>query len=75
VRLINLNLGEVISESGMSEVLADKRNTLYANAIRASVADFDAVYDRGMAEYLASGGQAIIDERTQKFDMFGPDGE
>jgi putative aldouronate transport system substrate-binding protein len=73
VRLTYLNLGEIESESGMSEVLSDKRNTLYANAIRASEADFDRVYDMGMAEYLASGGQAIIDERAARFDMYGPE--
>jgi putative aldouronate transport system substrate-binding protein len=30
------------------------------------VDQFDAVYDAGMADYLASGGQAIIDERAEK---------
>ncbi len=34
----------------------------------APVEQFDAVYDAGMADYLASGGQSIIDERREKLE-------
>ena len=34
--------------------------------------EFDAVYDQGMQDYLDNGGQASIDERTQKLaDVYG----
>jgi len=60
------NFGTIESETGMGPVLDEKRNVLYSVAITASVEDFDAVYDAAMADYLASGGQAIIDERAAK---------
>ncbi|MDR0272091.1 MAG: sugar ABC transporter substrate-binding protein, partial [Clostridiales bacterium] len=47
-------------------------NGVLNRAINASVADFDAVFDIGMAEYLASGGQAIIDERAEAWrELYG----
>ncbi|MFH1879357.1 MAG: sugar ABC transporter substrate-binding protein [Bacillota bacterium] len=63
----NFNLGDIAAAEGMSNVLAEKRNVVLNTAINASVADFDAVFDAGMADYLASGGQAIIDERMEKW--------
>ena len=32
----------------------------------ASVEDFDAVYDAGVANYMAIGGQDIMNERAEK---------
>ena len=52
--------------------LTEKRDAVFDAAVVASVADFDKVWDDGLAEYLAAGGQAIIDERTQKWeDKYG----
>ncbi len=62
------NVGEITSQSGMDNVLRDKRDNFLVQSIVCSVADFDKVYDAGYADYLKSGGQAIIDERTAKYD-------
>ncbi|MCL2030175.1 MAG: sugar ABC transporter substrate-binding protein, partial [Oscillospiraceae bacterium] len=73
---LNLNIGEIPSEAGVAAVLREKRNTLYANAIRATVDGFDKAYDDGLAEYMANGGQAIIDERRAAYDRaFGADSD
>ncbi|MCL2718809.1 MAG: extracellular solute-binding protein [Lachnospiraceae bacterium] len=67
---MELNLGEIFSQSGMAEVIQDKRDSLFANAIRANPADFDAVYDQYWQEYLDSGMQAIIDERAERWAQY-----
>jgi len=41
----------------------------------ASVDAFESVWDEGVADYLGSGGQAIIDERTQKWEATYGDAE
>ena len=68
----NFNLGDIEAAEGMGNVLADKRDVVLNTAITASVENFDAMWDAGMADYLASGGQAIIDERMAKWaEAFG----
>lgn len=64
----NVNVGEIESEAGMGPALSEKRDVLLAQAIVADPAEFDAVFDSGLDDYLASGGQAIIDERTAKWE-------
>ena len=64
----NVNVGAISAEEGMGPALSDKRNIIYDTAVTASVADFDKVWDSGIADYLSSGGQAIIDERTAKWE-------
>jgi putative aldouronate transport system substrate-binding protein len=66
----NFACGEIKAEEGMSTTLKDKRDNFLAQAITASTADFDKVYDAGMADYLASGGQKIIDERREALKKF-----
>jgi len=66
----NFNVGEVTSQAGMDNALRDKRDTFLTQAVVAPVAQFDAMYDAGYADYLKSGGQAIIDERTAKYTQF-----
>jgi len=46
------------------QTLKDKAAAVMAQAIRAPVADFDRVWDAGYRDWLQSGGQAVIDERT-----------
>jgi len=46
-------------------VLQDKADALLAQAITAPVANFDRVWDTGYRDWLSSGGQAIIDEKTK----------
>ena len=73
---LDLNIGEVYSEAGMSAVLKEKRDTWLCDAVRANPDAFDAAYDRGLNDYLISGGQAIIDEREQLYNTaFGVDSD
>jgi len=60
----------IVSEEGMSEMLKEKRDAFLAQAIVASPEDFDRVYDEGLADYLSSGGQAIIDERLEAYAKY-----
>ena len=62
-----INLGDIAAAEGMSNVLSEKRKVVLNTAINASVENFDAVWDAGMADYMASGGQAILDERMAKW--------
>ncbi len=50
-----------------TQTLTDKGKTLMAEAVTAKPADFDAVWDRNIQDWLASGAQAIIDERASKY--------
>lgn len=68
----NFNVGQITAEEGMGPALKEKRDNFLNQAIVAPVDKFDAVYDSGMQDYLKSGGQAIIDERRQKYEaMYG----
>jgi putative aldouronate transport system substrate-binding protein len=64
----NVNVGTIEAEEGQGTALSSKRDIIYDNAVVASVDDFDKVWDDGIADYLSSGGQAIIDERTEKWE-------
>jgi len=48
-----------------SQVLRDKSDALIAQATIASTADFDRIWDAGIRDFLSSGGQAVIDERSR----------
>lgn len=63
----NVNVGAITAEEGMGPALAEKRDIAYDTAVTASVDKFDAVWDAAMADYLSSGGQAIMDERAEKW--------
>ncbi len=67
---VNFNVGVVKSEEGMGPVEQEKRNNLMVQAIVAKPDQFDAVWDSGFKDLLASGVQAIIDERTAKYSTF-----
>lgn len=56
------------SEAQFSTTLGDKRKEIMANAITASVANFDSVYDAGIKEWLSMGGQQCMDERQAYWD-------
>lgn len=64
----NVNVGAIAAEEGMGPVLSEKRDIVYDTAVIASEADFDSVWDQGIEDYLNAGGQAIIDERTEKWE-------
>ena len=64
----NVKVPEVVAENGMGEALSSKRDVVFDTALAAKPADFDKVWDQGIADYLSAGGQAIMDERTEKFE-------
>jgi len=47
-----------------AQTLADKSNALAAQAITASPTNFDRIWDAGLADWLASGAQEVINERA-----------
>ncbi|MBQ9332871.1 MAG: sugar ABC transporter substrate-binding protein [Lachnospiraceae bacterium] len=61
------SVGDIQAETEGTD-LDGKRDQAYDKAVVASEADFDSVWDLGMEEYLAAGGQAIIDERTAAWE-------
>ncbi|MBO5278295.1 MAG: sugar ABC transporter substrate-binding protein, partial [Lachnospiraceae bacterium] len=63
----NVNVGAIAAEEGMGPALSEKRDIVYDTAVTAATKDFDTIWDSGIADYLSSGGQAIIDERTAKW--------
>ncbi|HKM22247.1 MAG TPA: sugar ABC transporter substrate-binding protein, partial [Lachnospiraceae bacterium] len=63
------------SQEGVGPTLIEKRNIVFDTAVAAPVADFDSVWDAGMDDYLSSGGQAIMDERTEKWEATFGDAE
>lgn len=56
------------SEARYAASLRDKRWEILAKAITAREKDFDAVYDAGIREWLAAGGQECVDERQRWWD-------
>ena len=64
----NVNVGNIAAEEGVGDTLSSKRDQVYDNAVVASEADFDKVWDDGIADYLSAGGQAIINERAEKWN-------
>ncbi|MBE5826319.1 MAG: sugar ABC transporter substrate-binding protein [Butyrivibrio sp.] len=71
----NVNVGVIEAEAGVGDTLSAKRDQVYDQAVVASEADFDAVWEAGIADYLSAGGQAIIDERTAKWAEYFGDSE
>ena len=63
----HVNVGPIDSEEGMGTALSEKRDIMYDQCVIAPVDDFDATWDKYMADYLSSGGQAIMDERESKW--------
>ena len=59
----------------MGDPLSQKRDQIIDQAIVAPTADFEKLFDQGMQEYLAAGGQAIIDERKAKWESIHGDKE
>ena len=68
----NVNVGSIDAETGVGDTLSAKRDQVYDNSVIAKEADFDKVWDELIADYLSAGGQAIIDERTAKWDQYFP---
>ena len=68
----NAQIGIISAENDMGPTLIEKRDSFLSQAVIAPASMFDTVFDAGMREYLNSGGQAIIDERTAAWNkMYG----
>ncbi len=65
---INVQVGDIEAEGGVGDTLSAKRDQIYDKSVSAAPADFDTVWEEGLADYLSAGGQDIIDERTEKWD-------
>ena len=69
---INVNVGVIEAEAGVGDTLSSKRDQIYDNAVVAAPDAFDSTWDSYMSDYLSSGGQAIMDERAEKWaEYFG----
>lgn len=64
----NYNFGEIKSETGMGPALSDKRDVLLTQSVVVERSKFDKVFDEAFNDYLSSGGQDIIDERTEAWE-------
>jgi putative aldouronate transport system substrate-binding protein len=51
----------------VSQTLLDKHNALMAELLVCSPQDFDRVWESGVAEWMRSGAQAVLDERIAKY--------
>lgn len=71
----NVNVGAIEAEAGIGDTLSSKRDQVFDQAVVAPVDKFDEVWDEFLADYLASGGQDIIDERAEKWEEFFGDAE
>ena len=57
----------ILSAGPVNETLVEKGKTLMAQAVTAKPEEFDAVWDAGIADWLASGAQDVVNERTEKY--------
>ncbi len=64
----NSKITSIEAETGMGEALNSKRDILYDTCLSCKPEEFDAKWEELMADYLASGGQAIIEERTSAWE-------
>ena len=51
----------------VTQTLIDKGETLMAESITCKPEDFDKTWDAGIQDWLASGAQAVVDERAAKY--------
>lgn len=61
--------------AGIGDTLSSKRDQVFDQAVVAPVDKFDEVWDEFLEDYLASGGQDIMDERAEKWEEFFGDAE
>jgi putative aldouronate transport system substrate-binding protein len=51
----------------VNQTLIDKSETFVVQSIRAPERDFNKVWDDGLADWLASGAEAVRKEREEKY--------
>lgn len=57
----------ILAAGPVNETLVDKGKTLMSQSITAKPEDFDKVWEEGIADWLASGAQDVINERAEKY--------
>ena len=57
----------VLKVTQYTQTLEDKADALIAQAIRAPTAQFDATWDTGYRDWMASGAQEVLNERTSQW--------
>ena len=57
----------ILSAGPVNETLVEKGKTLMAQAVTAAPGEFDSVWDAGIADWLASGAQEVVNERAEKY--------
>jgi putative aldouronate transport system substrate-binding protein len=58
---------KLLAATPFQQTLTDKANVFNTEAVRAKPENFNRVWDDGIKDWLASGAQAIIDERRGKY--------
>ena len=64
----SVDLGTIEAEAEAGNSLESYERACFAKAVTASEADFETAWTSGMNDYLAAGGQAIIDERLETWE-------
>ena len=64
----HFSLPAIEAEVGIGTTLTAERDTFLNKAVTASVEDFDAIYDEGVANYMSIGGADIMAERAEKLE-------
>jgi putative aldouronate transport system substrate-binding protein len=57
----------ILNVNQYGQTLQDKADALFAQAVRCAPADFDRIWDAGYRDWLASGAQEVINERTSQW--------
>jgi putative aldouronate transport system substrate-binding protein len=57
----------LVTAGPLTQTMMDKSIVIFVESNTAPSANFDRVFDAGIADWLASGAQAILDERREKF--------
>lgn len=60
----------VDAEIKYSTILKEKEKEMLAQIVTTDPANFDRVYEQQVAEYMAMGGQAVMEEKMQAYDEF-----
>jgi putative aldouronate transport system substrate-binding protein len=63
---------KLLAATPYHRTLIDKAEVLYTESVTTRPENFDRVWDNGVKDWLASGAQAIIDERREKYRLQEP---
>ena len=63
----HVNVGAIESEEGMGTALSEKRDIMYDQCVGCTPDEFEANWEKYLADYLSSGGEAIQKERDEKW--------